>query len=318
LVLAIFVMLFGLQTATASPTTTRDAMDRLEEVLQLRIDDGRLAAKDVTPAILVSAEPIYESSQEWFTTRAIEVLQEVFGERTLRLCEACMAPRAFVEEGHMAYQTGPVGLDEIVRLDDQSRGTAQAARAAIWLDEHRGGVSLRIVDLRTGGILFAQNIDPTMVENKNTKRMYSLAAEYERRARGDSLTQAFVDAALYPGQHISLDWTDQWGKRNRNLSGLTISLFDPVAGIGASHYRRVPLYDVLLGGKVILSLPTAIGRALSTDGTVDILDPLLTVVGVARVPFGRSNYGAVITVSTNGEFGIGISLMNISLLPVIP
>ena len=53
-------------------------------------------------------------------------------------------------------------------------------------------------------------------------------------------------------------------------------------------------------------------------GGGDVLDPLVTVVGVARVPFGRSNYGGVVTVSTNGQVGIGISLLNISLLPVIP
>ena len=37
-----------------------------------------------------------------------------------------------------------------------------------------------------------------------------------------------------------------------------------------------------------------------------------------RIPFGRSNYGALLTASTNGQVGFGISLMNISLLPVLP
>ena len=45
---------------------------------------------------------------------------------------------------------------------------------------------------------------------------------------------------------------------------------------------------------------------------------LMTGVFVARVPFGRSNYGAVLTASTNGQIGVGISLMNMSLLPVLP
>ena len=175
------------------------------------------------------------------------------------------------------------------------------------------------MELATGRVLFAQNFDPTLSEVVHTQRTYSLAAEVERRARRDSLTQAFVDTALFPNQHISLDWTDQWGPTNGNLSGITLTLLDPVVGLGAVHYRRLRLLNMLVGGKLALSLPTAVVRSVDPgSGGGDVLDPLVTVVGVARVPFGRSNYGGVVTVSTNGQVGIGISLLNISLLPVIP
>lgn len=283
----------------------------------MRVEDGRLSRDDVMPALLVSAEPRYASSEGWFTTRAIEVLQGSLGDDGLRLCEACMAPRTVVEDGHIAFQTGPVSLSEVLRLDAASRGDTPPAKTAIWLDEHRGGVSIRIVDLASSRVVFAQNVDPELTETRNTERMYTLSAELERRARGDSLTQAFVDVAVYPQQHISLDWTDQWGATNANLSGVTISLVDPVVGLGAVHYRRVRLLNILLGGKAIVSLPTAIVQSVSAEGG-DVLDPLVTVAAVVRVPFGRSNYGAVATLSSNGVFGLGISLLNVSLLPVIP
>ena len=186
-----------------------------------------------------------------------------------------MAPRTVVEEGHLAFQTGPVSLTDVRRLDAGARGEATPARTAIWLDEHRGGVSIRIVDLATSRVIFAQNVDPGLYETRNSNRVYTLSAELERRARGDSLTQAFVDVAVYPGQHISLDWTDQWGETNSNLSGVTLSLFDPIVGIGAVHYRRVPFLDLLVGGKAIVSLPTAIARSVSQDSG-DIIDPILT------------------------------------------
>ena len=179
------------------------------------------------------------------------------------------------------------------------------------------GVSVRIVDLRTGRVIFAQNVDPDLVEVANTERIYTLSEELERRARGDSLTQAFIDFALYPGQHISIDWTEQWGKRNNYLSGISLSALDPVLGIGASHYRAVDFFDVLVGTKVLVSAPTALVRSIGED-TGDVIDPLLTGVVLVRVPFGGSNYGAVLSASTNGQVGIGISLLNISLLPVIP
>ncbi len=313
---AVAGLLLAVGVAAAGPATTRDALDRLEEVLELRIHDGLLDPADVTPTILVSAEPRYAGSEDWYATRVIELLERRLGSGKLRLCEACMAPRAWVSEGALSYQTGPVSLDEVARLDAQSRGESPPARSAIWVDEHRGGVSVRIVDLASARVVFAQNVDPFLVENANSRRTATMAEELERRARGDSVTQAFVDLALYPGQHLSIDWTEQWGETNNNLSGLTLSVLDPVVGVGASHYRSLRFANILVGGKLLASLPTAVARAVGDTG--DVLDPLVTGVAVVRVPFGRSNYGAVATVSTNGQVGFGISLMNISLLPVIP
>jgi len=315
--LLVIVLLLLPAASAAGPATTRAALDRLEEVLELRIDDGLISPDDVMPTLLVSALPRYEDSADWYVTGVIEVLERAFGSSGLRLCEACMVPRAFVEDGYMLYQTGPIGLDEVARLDEISRGDAEPARSAIWVDEHRGGISVRIIDLRTARVIFAQNIDPELVENANSQRIYTLSEELERRARGDSITQAFVDMAVYPGQHISLDWTEHWGARNQLLSGFTVSLFDPIVGIGACHYRAIDFFDIMVGGKVIISGPTVLVNNVGEDGG-EIFDPLLTAVGVARVPFGQSNYGAVASFSTNGQFGIGISLLNISLLPVIP
>lgn len=306
-----------LSVAMAGPADTQDALDRLEEVLLLRQEDGRLRTEDVLPAIVVSVQPHYTDTVPWFASGAITALENAFGNGSIRLCEACMAPRMHVEDGYMLYQSGPIGLDEVARLDTQVRGGQLPAQSAIWIDEHRGGIAVRIVSLETGQVLFAQNIDPSLIETRNSERIYTLSEDLERRARGDSITQAFVDMALYPGQHVSLDWAEQWGPRNHNLSGLTISLFDPVVGIGANHYRALPFFDMLVGGKLLLSLPTAAVRALD-QGNNNVLDPLVTVAGVARLPFGDSNYGAVLTVSTNGQVALGISLLNISLLPVIP
>jgi hypothetical protein len=129
--------------------------------------------------------------------------------------------------------------------------------------------------------------------------------------------QGFADFALYPGQHISLEWTDQWGKTNSNFTGVTLSILDPLLGIGASEYRRVPILNSMIGVQLLVSLPTALVQSIgNTVGNV--LDPLLTGVAVVRVPFGRSNFGACATLSTNGTVGLGITLMNIHFLPLAP
>ncbi|MED5370585.1 MAG: hypothetical protein VX899_06215 [Myxococcota bacterium] len=313
----LLLSLLMVPVAHADSATTRDALDRLEEILEVQVAEGRLDPELVTPAILVEATPRYESSQDWFAVRSIEVLQSAFGNGSLRLCEACMVPRTTVTDGSLHYQSGPVSLSEVMRLDDNTRGSSPAARTGVWLKELPSGVSIRIVDLNTGRVVFATNVDPMLIENERSRRNYTLAQELDRRARGDSLTHVFVDAALWPGQHLAVDFTDQWGPTNNNLSGVSVTLFDPILGIGGSYYRVLPIGDVMVGGKAVLSLPTAIVRAVDTsDEQVDVIDPLLSAVGVVRVPFGRGNYGVVMTLSTNGQFGLGISLLNPRFIPV--
>ena len=303
--------------ARADPAATRESLDRTEELLTLRREDGLLPAEAVMPLIVVAATPRYEATADWFGTRVLEVFQAAYGTGGIRWCDACSLPRTHVEDGRMVYTTGVATVAEVVRIDDRTRGDAPPARAAAWVVETPAGVSVRIVELSTGRVLFAQNVDPDLMELQRTGQLYTWSDELERRARGDSLTQAFVDVALLPGQHVSLDWTDQWGRENRNLSGVTVSLFDPILGIGVAHHRVTRLFNTSVGAKGILSLPTAVVQSLGQDGG-EVLDPLLTVTGAVRVPFGRSNYGGLLSVSTNGQVGIGVSLLNVSFLPFIP
>ena len=75
MVLILLWCLFFGGAAQADPDATRDAFDRLEEILELRIDDGLLRKEDLSPALLVSARPRYVDTEGWFGARAIEVLQ---------------------------------------------------------------------------------------------------------------------------------------------------------------------------------------------------------------------------------------------------
>ena len=63
--------------------------------------------------------------------------------------------------------------------------------------------------------------------------------------------------------------------------------------------------------------PTALVKALSPD-TMDLFDPLFTAVLVIRWPIFKTNFAIVGTLSTNGQVGLGISLLNTSLIPVLP
>src|SRR5207247_188624 len=120
--------------------------------------------------------------------------------------------------------------------------------------------------------------DPAMKEQGRTRKNIALARELDRRQRGDALTHTFIDFAVYPGQHVSLDWTEQWGPDNANLSGLSFSLFDPIVGIGITYCRIIPqLLNLTVGVKVLISIPTALVRAISNSDT-NVLDPLFNGV----------------------------------------
>jgi hypothetical protein len=304
--------------ALAQRDTTRDALLRLEASLSVRATDvGALARKDLLPAIVVSTEPRYAETLAWYPTAAVGTLVRVFGAASVRVCEGCASARLQVAPGRYEQSTAALDAPEIVRYDENLRGKSEAAKTAIWLDETAAGVSLRIIDLRNSRVLVAENFDEVQADAKAFDRTVQLVREEQRRARGDALAHTFIDIGVVPMQHISLDWSEQWGDTNANLAGVSLSAFDPVLGLGGSYFRITPLFNITVGLKLLVSVPTALVRAISPD-IQQIIDPLFTAVLVIRWPIFGSNFGLVATLSTNARVTFGISLLNFSLLPVLP
>ena len=302
-------------SAFAQRAATTDALERVGEVLQPAIQDGSL--QGLSPVMVVGARPAFEATQAWFPTAAIVALADAFGRTNLRACEACMQPRVNVADGRLEYSSMAISLEEIIAIDTNTRGQSAPARAAVWLDETDDGVSIRIVSLSTGQILFAQNLDGALREVKATAQTFNFNDDVQRRLRGESLTHIFIDVALFPGQHVSMDIVDQFGDRNLNMAGLTLSAFDPIIGVGGCYHRVIPeAWNLSVGGQVIASVPTAAGNAFGVTG--QLLDPLLTGVLIVRWPIPQTAFAVLGTASTNGKFGLGITLMNFSLLPVLP
>ncbi len=272
---------------------------------------------------MVETVSSYEESQGWLEGRVTQILSRALGSNNLRACIACRQPRMRSEYGRLEHRSGTVGVAELRDLDSRLRGSAPPAKAGLWLSEHARGVSLRIVSLESGRVLFAENVDATRTERSQTATRIETIRELDRRNRGEGITHAFVDIALYPGQHISGDWVEQWGESNRQLSGLSVSLFDPVLGIGAAHYWVMPFANSLVGAKLLMSFPTATAEfatsiAEDDDDSPELIDPLLNLVAVFRMPIARSNYSITVTASTNGRVAVGLSTLNTSLIPVLP
>lgn len=306
--------------AMAQREATRGALARVEEALPRRLNDGVLSLKDLTPALIVSTQPAFEQTRAWYPAAAVTALSRVFGPGALRACEACMAQRLTVEDGRLEQYATSLSVQDLVRLDEVTRGSTARAVSAIWIDETMEGVAIRIVDLRNGRILLAENVDQNLVSIATSKTTVTLAQELERRSRGDAIAHLFVDLGLLPQQHISLDWLEQWGPDNANLSGFTISIIDPLIGLGVSYFRVIPpAFNLMVGAKFLLSVPNAVINSFNPDNPQAFLgDSLFTGVFMLRLPLFKTNYALLASISTNGRVAIGISLLNFSLLPFLP
>lgn len=311
----------GLWSASVFAQTedTREALYRLEETLSMRVSEGQLAKKDVLPMMVVSAKPIYEKSTNWYPTAALSTLGKIFGLSNLRSCEACTAPRLYADDSRLEQNTGEVTVAEIIRLEESTFGKA-TSKTAVWLDETVTGVSVRIIDLGTSRIIYADNFDARLKEQAKSKKTASLTEELERRQRGDSLTHTFIDIGVlaYPAPHLGLSWVEQWGDTNANLTGFSFTLSDPVIGLGLEYFRIIPqAWNLMIGAKVLLSAPSAVASAITGEST-RVIDPLVTGVVMARLPLFRSNYGVFVFFSTNLRVGIGLTLLNTLWSPLIP
>lgn len=304
----------------AQRESTRGALSRLEEFAPRRLNDGVVAMKDLTPVLVVSTQPAFEQTRAWFPSAVLSSLSRIFGVGGLRACEACMAQRLLVEDGRLEQFSTSLSVADLVRLDEVTRGTSPQAVTAIWVDETLEGVAVRLVDLRTGRILLAENVDQHLASQATSRETVTLADELERRSRGQALTHTFVDLGIWPQQHISFDWLEQWGPDNCNLSGFSASVFDPVAGLGVSYFRVIPIaLNLMVGAKFLMSVPNVLIAAFSNNSSTSLLgDQPFNAALQLRLPLFRTNYALFASVSTNGRVAVGISLLNFTLLPVLP
>lgn len=316
--LPVFAVVAGLSsssTAHAQRSETSGALNRTADILRPLVEDGSLRA---APLIVVSAQPAFESTRAWFPTAVISTMLEVFGPDSVRACEACMQPRVDARDGRLEFSSGSMSIEEIIAIDARTRGAGTPARAAAFVDETDEGVAVRIVSLRTGEVLFARNVDRSLREMQRTEKTWNAIDDLERRLRGESLTHVFIDGVFLGGPHFSFDILEQFGDRNLNLAGMTLSVFDPILGVGVSYHRVIPeAFNVSIGAQVIGSIPTIAINALSPD-TGALLDPAITGVLVARFPIPQTAFAVVGMASTNGRIGLGLTLMNSTFLPVLP
>lgn len=304
--------------ALAQRESSMAGLDRMEETLQPLAEAGRLAPSRVGPVLLVGAKPAYERTGTWFPAAATAAAVRVFGHGYVRVCEACMNPTVHAANGKLEYSSAHT-LPMLARLDDELRGQGAPAKTALWIDETPTGVAVRIVALGSGQVLYAGHFDDRMTQQAQTADVYKSSTELSRRLRGESLTHIVTDLGITPNPRLSFDVLEQFGAHNEHLAGVTFSFGAPVLGVGASyHYVMSGLWNLSLGGQVLLSIPEGVVAAIPDADVSTGLDPLWTGVLVARWPIPQTSFALNATATTSGSFAVGISMLDTSILPFLP
>jgi hypothetical protein len=305
-ILALIVILLTGTEAYALDANTVDNIQSMEDKLHEHIEDGHLAIEEITPLTVVDVSTT-NADAATLTNAILRSLGTAINGPIL-MCETC---RATYRQGETesVYETGMVSTDEVKR-NYQNQKTKP--KAAAWIRETRNSLSLRIVSLETSKVLFADTVTTGIDWSSRSIQSFSRSREAERAARGDVILHGQFDfSPIGSGAHLGYSLMQQWGDSNQYLSGLSINLSDPVLGLGLNTFKVFPeLNNTLIGGKFLVSIPSALSSALSKNSDSPLDQSPYTLVAMIKYPLFRgepAKYFINAYISTNANFGVGIS-----------
>lgn len=312
--------------ASAGRLAVQRSLGHMEERLNGLVEAGGLRQQvPVLVASILSASPEYK---DWFFAHALRSLVDVFGPENIRVCHACMGTDVNQTPGQLEWRSTAWDASELSAADQKLRKQGEPAKIAMYIAEDRQVVSVRVVSLANATVLFASNFDPTLNELRRSETFRRHHIELKNRENRAGHMHLQWDGILYPNQHLALDVLDQFGNSNEHLAGLSMSLLTPLAGIGfAYHYVFQEAWNISLGTKVLFALPNVVLNAL-TDEPVELVDPVLNTIFIVRVPIPETHFAVSGMIATGTDafpfptkfptLGLGVTLLNPSLIPVLP
>lgn len=303
------ILLFIPSYLIADENSLREAMQKLEERLSEHINDGFIKQASISPLAIVSVTSDNDQIQH-ITTSLAESLQRATGAKIL-ICDRCNI--AVIESGEQTiYESDFVDLEK-VRSIYQSENIQPLTVA--WVEWSHEILSIRMVVLNSGELIFASTIDSKVEWSSRSMRNFTDSRLRERQVRGEAIIHRHIDLGLLPlggAPHIGWSIMQQWGSSNQYLSGISISLSNPLLGIGVNWFKVFPrLNNSLIGFKVLGSIPELLTKSLSKGSGSSGLtgDQALTVLGMIKYPlFGQpEQFYLNAYVSSGGSIGFGLS-----------
>jgi len=276
----------------------------------------------ITPILIAPPQAYWQESKEDFAPAVMESLSHVFkNSGDMIQCALCYENRVYLtNDNRMVTQTGELGIADLARL--RQNPAYKAAKSVMTIEETPSGISVRVVSVDDGRILYAGVADSTKTLS-DAEAPLRLARELDRRARGEALSYVNFDIGFWPDATVQLKFLEQWGSRNQHMSGFVISGFNPTGALGVNYTYMLPWFDRHMTAsatgfyKLQSMFSNNNGNSdTSTSSTGRNSDA--SVVGELKVGYAFSgSYGMFVSGNTDGFVSIGISLMNPVLFPFL-
>jgi hypothetical protein len=301
-----FFIFFAFFMFCTTPLFSKQGISSLlldwQQRVQEHIEDGIISKRSLSPLVLVSVKDGENAASAKVINKTISAVSRVF-RRQVMLCEQCLNPQ-MRPGSDLYYRYGNISFLDV---KDIYKDQKLKPKAALWISYDNGVMSYRIIALDTGRVIYSENIQENMDWNGRSIRNFSKSRMQERVSRQDAISHHQWDLGLYPDVHLGYSFLNQWGKYNKNLTGLTFSIANPNFAIGIAAFRILDLPShPIIGAKLMVKLPEAVGSSFSDE---DSTSDALVAQFIVKQPF-PGNWGSLMAIgliNTDGTLAIGVS-----------
>lgn len=305
--------LLAAQPSLAMLGQTFSDLNVLEDTIRTRLEDESGLRKAMFPMLLATPLHHWQESRADFAAGVTKTLTTVAGpENVIIACTDCDAWRVNVARSNqLQIHNGELSLSELAGL--RTIPKYGEARSMAVVRETPAGVEMKVISIEDGRILFYALADSSR-NLDDSKPFLNYARERDRRLNGESLSYVFVNMGLYPNGLFQLEFVEQWGSYNQHISGIGLSLFNPVFSLGVVyHYMFPSLKRLHVSGALYYPLQNALTDAVSEDE--QLAD---SFVGQAMIQYAFANsYAVFAAVSSEGNLSLGFNFYNPLFLPFV-
>ncbi len=304
----ILITIFRIPTFAIFQQTQSD-LAVLSDQLQNELQKNPGLAQEWTPLLIGVPQSYWKESASDFASVTYQMLQQLFNNQELILCPECIQNRTYVShDGKLNIINGEMSLADLAVL--KTRPNYKNAKSFLTIKESPAGVETKLIRISDGKILFMTIADSTKTLESSFKPLH-LAKELERRQSGQSLNYVFIDFGFYQGNTLQFEFLEQWGDRNQHLSGLVLSLWEPVGGLGATYHYLIPNHR-----KLNFSLTTFI-TLFSYGNSANPKNPVTLVYQAMGQWAISGNYALFGMANSKGTISFGITFLNPVLFPFL-
>lgn len=278
----------------------------LEDALQNEVSGEGDQLVPWTPMLVATPRHLFVESKSDFAPAVLAVLKRLFpNPGDLIPCSACDGQRLHLGKSQtISIESGELSLADLADLSRDKR--YQGVKSVLFTKETPSGVEVKILRITDGAILFQYLADGRLALNQ-AKPILGIVKEYERRERGESLSYIFIDLGVYPSGLFHISFLEQWGSLNQHISGVTLSLVNPEAAVGASYRYMLPFNRKITASAQIFFPVTGV---VQQDAAAQSLSGALGLQSAIS-----STFGVFMAVRTTGSFSVGFSFYNPIFFP---